>query len=202
MATTCPRCGASLAAGAQFCAACGQSTAPAPPKAAAPPPVAAVCAKALEMNTSMVLGWKARSGRGRSGRGEAALTGGVQGVMFAQMALAALGKDDNLIPDEMGQEVDPEGFIDATAQDVTETPAVVSPDDTSLMDYEQACMVLNSENKPYGEIETANLSYMYNKMGQLLKNPGSLTDEKVQEYQFKRGAIDSIMAHRKAATQG
>jgi hypothetical protein len=38
MATTCPRCGASLAAGAQFCAACGQSTASAPPKPAAPPP--------------------------------------------------------------------------------------------------------------------------------------------------------------------
>lgn len=41
MATTCPRCGASLAAGAQFCAACGQSTSAAPPKSAAPPPVAA-----------------------------------------------------------------------------------------------------------------------------------------------------------------
>ncbi len=41
MATTCPRCGASLAAGAQFCAACGQSTGPAPPRPAAPPPAAA-----------------------------------------------------------------------------------------------------------------------------------------------------------------
>jgi hypothetical protein len=41
MATTCPRCGTSLAAGAQFCAGCGQSTAAAPPKPAAPPPVAA-----------------------------------------------------------------------------------------------------------------------------------------------------------------
>ena len=41
MATTCPRCGASLAAGAQFCAACGQSTAPAPPRPVAPPPAAA-----------------------------------------------------------------------------------------------------------------------------------------------------------------
>jgi hypothetical protein len=41
MATTCPRCGASLAAGAQFCAVCGQSTAPAPPPPATPPPVAA-----------------------------------------------------------------------------------------------------------------------------------------------------------------
>jgi hypothetical protein len=37
MATTCPKCGASLAAGAQFCSVCGQSTAPAPPKPTAPP---------------------------------------------------------------------------------------------------------------------------------------------------------------------
>jgi hypothetical protein len=37
MATTCSKCGASLAAGAQFCPACGQSTLPATPKSAAPP---------------------------------------------------------------------------------------------------------------------------------------------------------------------
>jgi hypothetical protein len=37
MATTCPKCGASLAAGAQFCSVCGQSTAPSPPRPAAPP---------------------------------------------------------------------------------------------------------------------------------------------------------------------
>ena len=41
MATTCSKCGASLAAGAQFCVACGQSTATATPKPAAPPPAAA-----------------------------------------------------------------------------------------------------------------------------------------------------------------
>ncbi len=40
MVSTCPRCGASLAAGAQFCAACGQSTAPVPLRPAAPPPAA------------------------------------------------------------------------------------------------------------------------------------------------------------------
>jgi hypothetical protein len=37
MATTCPKCGAGLAAGAQFCSVCGQSTAPVSPKPAAPP---------------------------------------------------------------------------------------------------------------------------------------------------------------------
>ncbi len=54
MATTCPRCGASLAASAQFCAACGQSTVPAPPKAAAPPPVAA-SAKRMPIAALVVL---------------------------------------------------------------------------------------------------------------------------------------------------
>jgi hypothetical protein len=37
MATTCPKCGAGLAAGAQFCSVCGQATAPAPSRPAAPP---------------------------------------------------------------------------------------------------------------------------------------------------------------------
>ena len=53
MATTCPRCGTSLAAGAQFCAACGQSTAPAPPKPAAPPVAAG--AKHLPIAALVVL---------------------------------------------------------------------------------------------------------------------------------------------------
>jgi hypothetical protein len=37
MATTCPKCGTSLAAGALFCSACGQSIAAASPKPAGPP---------------------------------------------------------------------------------------------------------------------------------------------------------------------
>jgi hypothetical protein len=37
MATTCPKCGSSLAAGALFCSACGQSIAAASPKPAGPP---------------------------------------------------------------------------------------------------------------------------------------------------------------------
>ena len=103
-------------------------------------------------------------------------------------------------PDEMGQEVDPDGYIDATAKDVTEQSAQEQP--AELMDYQQACLVENSENKSYGEIVTEKLTHMYNKMGQLLKNSGSLTEEKITEYTFKRGAIESILAHRSAAQAG
>ena len=85
----------------------------------------------------------------------------------------------------------------------TEQPAPAPEQPAELMDYQQACMVLNSENKPYGEIDTAKLTFMYNKMGNLLKNGGpGLADEKATEYQFKRGAIESILAHRSATQAG
>ena len=53
MAMTCPKCGASLAAGAQFCSVCGQATAAAPPKPAAPP--AAAGAKRMPIAALIIL---------------------------------------------------------------------------------------------------------------------------------------------------
>ena len=108
-------------------------------------------------------------------------------------------------PDEMGQEVDAEGYIDAQvieppaatvkANDAPVSPPAETPQ-AGLMDYEQAKAVTNSEGVPYGDLDTAKLTHMSNKMGDLLRNPGSLTQEKIDEYTFKRDAIRSILASR------
>lgn len=98
-------------------------------------------------------------------------------------------------PDEMGIETDNEGYIDATAQDVTPQ----EQDELPPMDLDQAKMVQSSDGTLYGDIETEKLSYMINSIQKAMNKP-DLTQEKIDEYQFKRDAIKTILAHR-AATQ-
>jgi hypothetical protein len=107
-------------------------------------------------------------------------------------------------PDEMGVETDHEGYIDSTAQDVTEEP-VSPPAETpaqaeTLMTIEDAENTLNSHGQRYGDLDSETLSNMTIGIGKALNKPGQ-PQEKLDEYLFKRDAIRVILAHRNQATQ-
>lgn len=69
------------------------------------------------------------------------------------------------------------------------------------MSLETANSVLNSENIPYGDLESSKLAMMFVSIGKKLKDNG-ITLEQREQYTYKRDAIAVIMQSRTASAHG
>ena len=105
-------------------------------------------------------------------------------------------------PEELGADVDEDGYIDTTHTIITEPePSLVSTavelggKVKSSMSLETAELVKNSEGVEYGEIDNETLSNMTIEIGKAMKKPG-LTAEKHDEYTMKMDAIKVILEAR------
>jgi len=79
---------------------------------------------------------------------------------------------------------------------VEETGVIIDPVSPPKMSLETASAIVSSMGVLYGDIPTDKLAIMHNQILKSLKGP-DLTDEKREEYLYKRDAIDVIMASRK-----
>ena len=83
----------------------------------------------------------------------------------------------------------------------TPSPAPQAEQTTDPMSLETAEAVVNSHGVRYGDLDSETLSNMTIGIAKAFSKPGQPQD-KIDEYQFKRDAIEVILAHRNAATQG
>lgn len=114
-------------------------------------------------------------------------------------------------PEELGADVDPEGYIETTARDVTHQPA--DPDQIAAelgfapkaqpapaMTLEMAATVTNSEGVLYTALDTTTLVNMANSLEKVIKagatKDGPLTPEQIEERKFKRDAAREIIKSR------
>jgi len=114
-------------------------------------------------------------------------------------------------PEELGANVDEDGevidylpppiAVDLEPEPTPVTrkpePAPASKPEPGAMPLEMALEVKTSEKPPrrYGDIETEELSHMFNEITAQMKKPGK-TPEKLEEYQVKKSAIAAILASR------
>ena len=105
-------------------------------------------------------------------------------------------------PEELGADVDEDGYIDTTHTIITEPePSLV---DTAVelggtvkntLTVETAEAVTNSDGLRYGDIDSDTLSNMTIGIGKAMKKPGT-KPEKLDEYQMKMDAIRVILESR------
>ena len=99
-------------------------------------------------------------------------------------------------PDEMGADVDPEGYIvDAEAKEVKEEPAPEQlPDPATVIEYPAHLQgMLNSQGLRYVDLDDDKLNYMVNSMRKSIK---TADDDKQATYSLKLDAIKEIQAIR------
>jgi hypothetical protein len=111
-------------------------------------------------------------------------------------------------PEELGAEVDEDGYID-TKYEVVDQPPTPSNNGHNLVDeavemggvvkssisLETAENVTNSKGEKYGELDTELLSNMANSIAKAIKKNG-MSHEKHEEHQMKLDAIKVILASR------
>jgi hypothetical protein len=111
-------------------------------------------------------------------------------------------------PEELGAEVNEDGYID-TKYEVVDQPTTPSNNGHNLVDeavemggvvkssmsLETAKNVTNSKGEKYGELDTELLSNMANSIAKAIKKNG-MSHEKHEEHQMKLDAIKVILASR------
>lgn len=130
-----------------------------------------------------------------------ALTGGTQ------MPALESGIVGDVDPNDEGDDI-PDGIANGEFEDVENAPEPEpapaskstpepAPKANGAMPLEMALEVKTSEKTPrhYGDIETEELSHMFNEITAQMKKPGK-TPEKLEEYQVKKSAIAAILASR------
>jgi len=104
-------------------------------------------------------------------------------------------------PDEMGLDTDEEGYIDAQtitieAPEIVDEPvAEAEPEPVEPMTIEKACATLNSEDVPYGEIDSDKLSMMTIGINKALNKKTTTPDDR-KVYEDKLQAIKVILQAR------
>jgi len=104
-------------------------------------------------------------------------------------------------PEELGADVDEEGYVDVeyTEGETTQAPAETQEHietNSASMTLELALEIVDSDGVAYRELDTKTLASKFNTMDKKLRAGEYTGDERI-EYQFKRDACKSIMDSRK-----
>jgi hypothetical protein len=97
-------------------------------------------------------------------------------------------------PDEMGADVDPEGYIDAQLVEVTQPEPEPEPEPAAVIEYPpHLATILNSQGVRYVDMGNDQLGYM---VASIRKSMPQADDEKQAQYSLKLDAIKEIQAIR------
>jgi len=106
-------------------------------------------------------------------------------------------------PDEMGVDVDEEGYIDtefveqpAQVEQEDKPPVTVNPPDVDVMTLEKALEIVDSKGVLYRDLDTKTLAAKWNQMDAGLRAGNYVGDDRIDK-QIKRDACKSIMDSRK-----
>jgi hypothetical protein len=102
--------------------------------------------------------------------------------------------------DELGADTDEDGnIVDVQVRDVTHEPEPFASfeEHKPTMSLEFAENETSSTGERYGDLDSEKLNYMTLGINKGLAKPG-LTQDKIDEYNRKKAAIETILAHRNA----
>lgn len=97
-------------------------------------------------------------------------------------------------PDELGADVDPDGYVDVVATDVTEQEVTEQP----AIEYPaELAVVTNRDGIPYVTLDTETLTHMARSLRKAASKQG-ITDDEAAQISAKSDAIKQILALRNA----
>lgn len=97
-------------------------------------------------------------------------------------------------PDELGADVDPDGYVDAVAVEVTEQTEQTEQKQPAIVYPPELAVVTDSRGNHYVDLPTEKLAHMANSIADELKKPH--TEDEKATYSMKADTIKQIMALR------